>query len=145
MGLWRGGSYVIASPGTCLRMKSCAHRAGRDLKFFASECLRDRESTFSVLIWILEPLSLFCVLCLPEKDFSMCTCLFASWLFPVVSDILGFPGGSIGKESALNPCVGKVSWRRKGQTTPAFLPGKSYGQRSLMGCSPWGHKELHMP
>ena len=22
-----------------------------------------------------------------------------------------------------------------------FLPGKSLGQRSLVGCSPWGHKE----
>ena len=24
--------------------------------------------------------------------------------------------------------------------TPAFLPGKSHGQRSLMGYSPWGGK-----
>ena len=23
-----------------------------------------------------------------------------------------------------------------------FLPGKFYGQRSLVGYSPWGHKEL---
>ena len=27
-------------------------------------------------------------------------------------------------------------------TAPVFLPGKSHGQRSLMGYSPWGHKEL---
>ena len=26
------------------------------------------------------------------------------------------------------------------QPTPAFLPQKSHGQRSLAGCSPWGHK-----
>ena len=26
--------------------------------------------------------------------------------------------------------------------TPVFLPGKSPGQRSLAGYSPWGHKEL---
>ena len=26
--------------------------------------------------------------------------------------------------------------------TPAFLPGKFHGQRSLVGYSPWGHKEL---
>ena len=26
--------------------------------------------------------------------------------------------------------------------TPALLPGKSHGQRSLVGCSPWGHEEL---
>ena len=24
--------------------------------------------------------------------------------------------------------------------TPVVLPGKSHGQRSLVGCSPWGHK-----
>ena len=26
-------------------------------------------------------------------------------------------------------------------TTPVFLPGKSHGQRSLVGYSPWGRKE----
>ena len=31
---------------------------------------------------------------------------------------------------------------RKWQPTPVLLPGKSHGQRSLGGCSPWGHKEL---
>ena len=31
-------------------------------------------------------------------------------------------------------------WRRKWQLTPVFLPGKSHGQRSLGGCSPWGRK-----
>ena len=34
------------------------------------------------------------------------------------------------------------SWRRKWQPTAAFLPGKSHGQRSLAGYSPWGHKEM---
>ena len=29
-------------------------------------------------------------------------------------------------------------------TTPVFLPGESHGQRSLVGYSPWGHKELDM-
>ena len=31
--------------------------------------------------------------------------------------------------------------RRAWQPTPGFLPGESLGQRSLMGFSPWGHKE----
>ena len=26
--------------------------------------------------------------------------------------------------------------------TPVPLPGKSHGQRSLVGCSPWGHEQL---
>jgi len=28
--------------------------------------------------------------------------------------------------------------RRQWQPTPVLLPGKSHGQRSLVGCSPWG-------
>ena len=32
-------------------------------------------------------------------------------------------------------------WRRKWQSTPALLPGKSHGRRSLIGYSPWGRKE----
>ena len=31
----------------------------------------------------------------------------------------------------IDPWVGKIPWRRKGQPTPAFLPGESHGQRSL--------------
>ena len=37
--------------------------------------------------------------------------------------------------------VGKIPWRRTWQPTPVFLPGESYGQRSLAGYSPWGGKE----
>ena len=32
--------------------------------------------------------------------------------------------------------------RRQWHPTPALLPGKSHGWRSLVGCSPWGYKEL---
>ena len=35
----------------------------------------------------------------------------------------------------------EISWRRKWQSTPVFLPGKSHGQRNLVGYSPWGRKE----
>ena len=31
--------------------------------------------------------------------------------------------------------------RRAWQPTPVYLPGGSHGQRNLVGCSPWGHKE----
>ena len=33
-------------------------------------------------------------------------------------------------------------WRRQWHPTPILLPGKSHGQRSLVGCSPWGSYEL---
>ena len=32
--------------------------------------------------------------------------------------------------------------RRQWHPTPVLLPGKSHGRRSLVGCSPWGRKEL---
>ena len=35
-----------------------------------------------------------------------------------------------------------ILWRRKWQPTPLFLPGKFHGRRSLVGYSPWSHKEL---
>ena len=35
-------------------------------------------------------------------------------------------------------------WRRAWQPSPVVLPGESHGQRSLVGCSPWGRKELNM-
>ena len=60
---------------------------------------------------------------------------------------MGFPGGSISKESACDAggpgstaLIRKVPWKRKWQPTPVFLPGKSHGQRSLEAYSPWCHK-----
>ena len=40
-----------------------------------------------------------------------------------------------------HPWVRKVSWRRKWQPTPVFSHGKSHGQRSLVGYSPWDREE----
>ena len=60
----------------------------------------------------------------------------------------GFPGDSAvnnspakARDAGFNPCVRKILWRRKWQPAPVFLPGKSHGQRSLAGYSPWGCKE----
>ena len=38
----------------------------------------------------------------------------------------------------------EITWRRKRQPTPVILLGKSHGQGSLVGSSPWGHKESDM-
>ena len=60
-----------------------------------------------------------------------------------------FPGGAVVKNLPTNvgdagdPWVGMIPWRgRKWQHTPVFLSGKSHRQRSLVGHSPRGHKEL---
>ena len=81
-------------------------------------------------------------------------CIFNQSLFPEVHIVLppslivwvsfsflfclqcGRPGFS--------PWVGKIPWRRKWQPTPVLLPGKSHGQRSLVGYSPWGCRESDM-
>ena len=58
--------------------------------------------------------------------------------------ILEFPWWLSGTEPTcqprrhFSPWVGKIPWRRKWQPTPIFLPGKSHGQRHLVGCSTWG-------
>ena len=48
------------------------------------------------------------------------------------------------KKPGFDPWVGKIPWRRKWLPTPVFLLGKSHGQRSLVGYSPWGRKESDM-
>ena len=40
------------------------------------------------------------------------------------------------RRPGFSPWVGKIPWRRAWQPTPAFLPGESHGQRSLVGYSP---------
>ena len=67
-------------------------------------------------------------------------------------ELYAYPGDSGGKESACNagdPGSIPRSGRSPGEDSPrerrlsrVFLPGKSQGQRSLVGYSPWGHKEL---
>ena len=86
--------------------------------------------------------------------------LFHSFLGPrdawVLKQVIqlhwGFPGGITGKVSTcqcrrskrhgFDPWVRKIPWSRRWQPTLVFLPGKFHGQRSLVGYSPWDHKEL---
>ena len=62
---------------------------------------------------------------------------------------MGFPRWLSVKESAcqrrrpgFDPWVGKIPWRRPWQPTPVSVPEESHGQRSLVGYSPSGCKEL---
>ena len=48
------------------------------------------------------------------------------------------------KRHGFDPSVRKIPWRKKRQSIPLFLPGKSHGQRSLVNYSPWDRRELDM-
>ena len=74
------------------------------------------------------------------------------WALTHGETVLGslFPRWLNGKQSArqcrrcrFNPWIRKIPCRRKWQSTLVFLPGESLGQRSLAGCSPWGHRVRH--
>ena len=47
-------------------------------------------------------------------------------------------------DTAVIPGLGKIPWRSKWQPTPVFLPRKSHGQSSLVGCGPWDHKRVRL-
>ena len=60
-----------------------------------------------------------------------------------------FPGGPDGKASACSaedwssiPGSGRSPGEGNGYPLTGSLPAESHGQRSLVGCSPWGLKEL---
>ena len=81
------------------------------------------------------------------KDFD---CVNHNKLWKILKEIaISYYGRFDGKKICLqcgrprfNPRARKIYWRREWLPTPAFLPGKFHGQRSLAGYSPWGHKEV---
>ena len=75
-----------------------------------------------------------------------------SWTPPAYGGCLIWPTfrslgtGRVGDASSLSITLANFissypSGRRQWQPTPVLLPGKSHGQRSLVGYSPWGRKE----
>ena len=62
---------------------------------------------------------------------------------------MGFPGEIVVKNPPVNAgdvtdmgsIPGSGRFPRGGNGNPFFLPGESYGHRSLEGYSPWHHKE----
>ena len=80
-----------------------------------------------------------------EKVFARRDCVVEG----IVTSVLhgDFPGGSDGKASAYNagdlgtiPGSGRFAGEGNGNPLNFLLPGKSHGQRSLIGYSPWVRK-----
>ena len=63
-------------------------------------------------------------------------------LYSHIVQVVKNPPANVGNIKDVGSILGSGRWRsRARQPTPVFLPGESYGQRSLVGFSPWGHKE----
>ena len=101
----------------------------------------------NILVAYFAPNSLYLPFstCNYSSPTSLCGYIFS--FYNLVRIYQGFPGLN-DKESAcqcrrpeFDPWVRKIPWRREWLSTPVFLPGKSHGQRSLVGYSPWGRKE----
>ena len=127
-GAWRSGALVRKS-------ESCWGKANWMQSLGLAEETRDKDR--------------FHLTSRSTKDHSCLSLRMRTKCLPLAPK--GFSGGTVDKESAcqckrhkrsgFNPWVRKISLRRKWQPTLAFLPGQSHGQRSLVGYSPWGHKE----
>ena len=98
-----------------------------------------------ILEWVAFP---FCSGSSPPRDRTLVSCTAAGFFTEPQEQP---PGGTSGKDSACQcrrhkgrrfpPWVGQSPSRRQWQPTPVLLPEKSHGRRSLVGYSPWGHKE----
>ena len=81
---------------------------------------------------------------IPVGNQLRCVCVVC---FQALSPLDLCPGGSEvvclqRGRPGFHPWVRKIPWRRKWHPTPVLSPGESHGRRSLVGCSPWGSKEL---
>ena len=76
----------------------------------------------------------------PEE--LICWVIWSTLGFSVVKNLPANAGDS--RDVGLIPRVRKIPWRRKWQPAPLFLPGESHGQWSLVGYSPWGHRESNV-
>ena len=73
-----------------------------------------------------------------------CVCAPSIWimLFKLIKNPPSIGHWLLTQEAAgISLCSLPLARRRKWQSTPVLLPGKSHGQRRLVGYSPWGHKE----
>ena len=84
----------------------------------------------------------------PEDKFLLCRIFVSDSLLDLEDNLEGFPGGSDSKESACNagdlgsvPGLGRSPGGRYGNPLQYSCLESPPGQRSLVGYSPWGHKE----
>ena len=84
---------------------------------------------------------------------SLCTIFIIISKYSEICHNQGFPGDSVLRNLSANagdardvgsiPGSGRSSGEGNDNPSPVFLPGESHGQRSLVGCSPWGRRVRH--
>ena len=80
----------------------------------------------------------FCIRFVPHHSI----CLPLSGLKPnAIIHLNCIASGVLGQPTLVYPGPRKGTWRRRWHPATVHLPGKSHGQRSLVGCSPWVHKK----
>ena len=105
-------------------------------------------SLFNVFIFeqngiCLEPLLSFC----KESIVLVFYWLKNSWSTKgqiaslLIADVLKSTSQDTDGEPSLIKVTCSIEWRRQWHPTPVLLPGKSHGQRNLVGCNPWGREE----
>ena len=113
---------------------------------------------YSFAHWLLRSVFKFTSICgfpsyLITSDFYLILFYSKQILCPisVFWGLFLFPGDSDGKafdcnawDQASIPGSGRSHGEGNGNPLPVLLPGKFHGRRSLVGYSPWGHKELDM-
>ena len=127
-----------------------------DLVLAAAWAVADsRCSSLPIFGWLLNVISkVTCLIAMLKGQLCSYTPVPTPWLifaftlgsvWPTLFSLLGFPGGSVVKNPAVNagdvgstPGSERFPWRREWQPTPVFLPR----QRSFGGYSPQAHKEL---
>ena len=70
-------------------------------------------------------------------EIFVCPCPFTQWLYPCQLCLWGNTSQQP-QPLRYKGFSASLARRRQWHPTPVFLPGKSHGQRSLEGCSPWG-------
>ena len=86
----------------------------------------------------------YLIVCLGNEQRSFCCfwdCIQVLHFALVTQRLKHLPGM---RETRFDLWVRKIPWRRKSHPFPVLLPGESHGGTSLVGCSPWGHKEWDM-
>ena len=117
------------------------------MRFFSIYKPKSKKYTMSAISWTDHANPWACHHPLPHGVIFFFFSSFIYWYLVILIDLRGLPQWFSSKESTsqrrrreFNPWVWKIPWRRKWQSTPVFLPGKSHGQRSFVGYSPLDRK-----